>query len=112
VTFRSVHIGLDDILITVIIALALALVLIGKREKGIVIPPTITEGWASQVTQQAYLIVKDKQVIAICSRKESAEKYAKERDAAAFTVGINNGSDIILELKRDGEKLTLNIASW
>lgn len=106
-TFRS---GVDGVLVIVIIALTL--ILIGKREKSVVIPPALTEGWASQVTQQAYLVVKDKQIIAICSREESATKYADEHDAAAFTVGINNGTDIVLELKRDGENLTLNIASW
>lgn len=109
-TFRSFLISLYVILITIIIALIIALM--DKREEGVVIPPTITKGWTSQVTQQAYLVVKDKQIIAICSREESATKYADENDAAAFTVGINNGTDVVLELKRDSEKLTINIASW
>ena len=106
-TFRLV---LEVVLFIVIIFLALALM--SKREKGIKIPPAIAEGWASQVTQQAYLVVKDKQIIAICSREKSATNYASEHDAAAFTVGINNGLDVVLELKRDDEKLTLNIARW
>lgn len=107
---RKFHICVHVVLVVTIVILTLAL--IGKQEKKIIIPPTLTEGWASQVTQQAYLVIKDKQVIAICSREESAKKYAEERDASAFPVGINNGSDIVLELKRDGEEMTLNIASW
>lgn len=106
-TFSSV---LNVVLVIVIIALALALM--SKREKGVVIPPALTEGLANQVTQQAYLVVKDKQIIAICSKEQSAKNYADENDALAFTVGINNGTDVVLELKRDDEKLTLNIASW
>lgn len=109
-TTRKFHTCVYVTLLVVIVILALAL--IGKQEKKIIIPPTLTEGWASQVTQQAYLVIKDKQIIAICSREESAEKYAEEKDASVFDVGINNGTDVVLELRRDGEKLTLNIASW
>lgn len=109
-TINTIRIGLEVVIVIGIIVLACCQM--GKRDGAIVIPPILTEGWASQVTQQAYFVVKDKQVIAICSREESAKKYAEERDAATFTVGINNGSDVILELKRDSETLTLNIASW
>ena len=109
-TVRQFHIVVDAILLVVIVILALLHV--GPREEKIVVPPTLTEGWAGQVTQQAYLVVKNKQIIAICSREESAKKYAEERDASAFTVGINNGTDVVVELSRDDDGLTLNIASW
>lgn len=100
------------VVLNVVLVIALILALIGKQEKRVVIPPAVIEGWDSQVTQQVYIVVKAKQITAICSREESARKYADESRGGIIQLGINNGCDTAFELHRDGDVLEFKIASW